>query len=274
MDTKEQIDKLINDVVGGPNDADIAASETLNAPGADEAPPVESKPIDPRGVIKDLQGERRKTREAREKAEEEAAKSRQLEIDNAYLRGKLEGGGDKTTEISPLERAAQEQQCSVDDVVITGKLHREQIEWDKKKLQSATELPTGNKAQEDAIAAGIEDLKINLTAENLGDGLGSDVILAMGAKYFSPGDRKAIAASGRQCGRMMYAKALQRIQSQGTPAEKQHIAASVRRREAAVANVQMEEAGPSRGEETTIATNLEPRVGRLLHNLDNPGPEE
>ena len=142
-------------------------------------------------------------------------KLRASELQTAQLQGRMEAQQAKPPEPSPLELAAKEQECSVDDVDINGKLYKAQQAWEKNQA--------GNQARQqqlDDYQAGSEAAALAMTDENLGEGLGVETLAKIGEHLLTVQDQEEIFLAGKKCGTVLYKKLKERIiEAGGTVAQ-------------------------------------------------------
>lgn len=175
-----------------PADEPVSEEESL-AKEAIEA--TEEKPeVDPKDAV--IGGMRRGLRDAERRA--------------AYAEGQLAAQHAKPPEPSPLELAAKEQEVSVDDVAIDGKLLNKEIEFRQRQ--------TVNQAQQQAkqdYQAGSEASLLTMTDDNLGEGLGLEALAKLGEHLLTGEDRQKIFLAGKKCGSVFYKTLKQRIKDAG-----------------------------------------------------------
>jgi len=177
---------------------ETVVEETVETPPTEE--PVEETPpkeVDPKDAV--IGGMRRKLRTA--------------ELEAARLQGQIQAQQTGPAEKSPLELAAEEQRVSVDEVVITGKVHKaEQAFAAKQAAVKATQ-----QAVQD-YQAGSEAAVLTMTDDTMGEGLGVTSLGEIGEHLLTDDDRREIYAAGKKCGPMLYKKLKQRILQAGGPA--------------------------------------------------------
>jgi len=121
-------------------------------------------------------------RAARRAAELEAAR---LQGENAALKA-----AQVKQEKSPMEKAAKEQECSIDEVQVTGKLYREQQAFEKTHATAQSEQETYAR-QEREYNIGLASIP---TAER-------DELIATGGHLLTDGDKRNIWDAGKDSGK-------------------------------------------------------------------------
>jgi hypothetical protein len=118
-------------------------------------------------------------------------------------------------QMSPLELAAAKQECSVDEVVIDGKLYREQQAFERQQEQRA--------AQQQELQVFEESSRLayaTMTDAVMGKGLGLDSLAQMGGHLLTDGDKMDIIKAGKNCGNEIHDRLKYRIlQAGGTSAD-------------------------------------------------------
>lgn len=119
---------------------------------------------------------------------------------------------------SPLELEAEEQECSVDEVPMTGRLYREQAEFDARQAAATQEAAT-EKASQEGRAASFRDAVTELNVDKMGEGLDFRAIVVMGEKLLTKGETLDINSS-ENFGQSLYDKCFSAIQVRGTAEQK------------------------------------------------------
>ena len=154
--------------------------EELAAAALEETAEPEPK-ADPKDAV--IGGMRRNLREAERRADRAEA---QLEVKATP----------PVPEKEPLELAAEKQAVPIDEVVIDGKLFRQQQAWEKKKADVATQqqrVETFNTAAAKA--------KRTMTDEVHGEGLGLVALGELGNHLIDDLDQARIFRAGNDCGK-------------------------------------------------------------------------
>jgi hypothetical protein len=134
-------------------------------------------------------------------------KLRDAELENARLQGIMEAQKKPPeTEKSPVELAAEEQEVSVDDVVIDGKLLKQQRQWEKQQEKKEQEQNYRREFEQ----AGVKALE-EMSDEVYGEGLGLASLNDLGKGLLTRGDLVDIYEAGKNCGKVMMQKLRYRI---------------------------------------------------------------
>jgi len=131
---------------------------------------------------------------------------RASERERYRLQGQLEAQQAKPPEPSPIELAAKEQEKPIDEVIIDGKLYKEQQAWEQKQATARTQ-----QQQLDDFRSGSEAAVLTMTDETLGEGLGLESLREIGEHLLTEQDQREVYAAGKKCGAVLYKKLKERI---------------------------------------------------------------
>lgn len=184
----------------------------------DETPPAETAPAEePEASEADLAKAALEATEEQPKVDPKDAviggfrrQLREAELRAARAEGALQAKSAAPPEKSPLELAAEQQGLSVNEVIIDGKLYREQQLWEKGQAANQAHLK-----QVQDYQAGSDAALLAMTDENLGEGLGLESLATLGEHLLTDNDRQEIFNAGRKCGTVLYKKLKQRIAESG-----------------------------------------------------------
>lgn len=137
------------------------------------------------------------------------AARRAAELEAAELRGRL-AAQEKVSEKSPLELAAEEQDKPLDEIIVDGKLLREQRAWDKKQTDATT-----HQQKVDDFKMAAAEAHRTMTDEVHGAGLGLSSLQELGAHLIDDLDEQRIFRAGRDCGKAARKILLRRILEAG-----------------------------------------------------------
>lgn len=137
-------------------------------------------------------------------------KLRTSEIETARLQGQLQAQQAGPPEKSPLELAAIEQEKPLDEVIIDGKLYKEQVAWEQKQATARTQQQAAQDYQ-----SGSEAASLAMTDEILGEGLGVEALGKLGEHLLTDTDHREIFMAGKNCGTVLYKALKKRILEAG-----------------------------------------------------------
>lgn len=142
------------------------------------------------------------------------AKNRRLAEENLRLTQSLTPSAPppiETEEESPLEKFAKE---VGEDIPPDAKTLIAQKKWEQTQSQKKNQQATFAKQQSD-YTIGVHDATLNMTDEEMGEGLGFGELMTMGNHLLTTGDRLDIFQAGTKSGREAYKRLTQRILQAG-----------------------------------------------------------